>query len=152
MAIKQYEIRSLSTALSTYLSTAGWTNLTFKEGFRSEDTIVVPLIAIRYLPSTKKAIQLGGPSGEKLFQRILQIDAYMETEARSLAVTDDIMEFLDIVPVTIVNEAADVLGTLICQDTNSIYSDNSPPILTNPKVLRWRGIIRATLEAHIFAP
>lgn len=152
MARKQYEIRAFRNALENYLAGIGWLGLEFREGFKSEKTIVVPTVAIRYLPSNKKELQIGGKGGEDLIKRIIQVDCYMETEDRADAITEDIMDFIDLNSVTVVDPSNNTIGTLICIDTESIYADVLPPLLTDPKVKRWRGVVRATLESHIYAP
>lgn len=151
MSSKKLEIRSLRNSLTTYLASASWTGLQFSEKF-GEDTVTVPLIAIHYLPSAGKNLQLGGKGNEKLYQRVIQIDAYMETEDRADAIVDDVMDFFDLVSVVIVDQSNQPVGSLICQNSDTIYGDTLAPILDNPKVTRWRGIIRATVEAHYFAP
>lgn len=149
MAAKTYfERRSLRNALEQYLVAAGWagTNApTYGEGFQSDETIGTPLVAITIVRPVRVSLQLG--NGEKMFNRTIQIDCYMETEPRAMAITDDISDFMDVIPINIVDNASVVLGSLICQDTESIYSEILPPILNNPKVIRWRGIVRGTYEA-----
>jgi len=152
MARKQFELRAFRNALDAYLTTVGWTGLEFREGFKSEKTIQVPTVAIRFLPSNKEEMQIGGRGGEDLNRRVLQIDCYMETEDRAEAITDDCMDFIDFETVLIKDPSDNLLGTLICRDTNSIYSETLPPLLPDPKLKRWRGVIRATLESHYYAP
>lgn len=152
MARKQYEIRAFRNALDDYLGTAGWSGLDFREGFKSEQVITLPSIAIHFLPSTKKELQLGGKKGEDLLTRVVQIDCYMETEDRAGAITDDIMDFIELESVIVKDPADTVIGSLICIDTHSIYSDVLAPILPEPKIKRWRGVVRATLESHVYAP
>jgi hypothetical protein len=152
MARKQYEIRAFRDALDDYLGTAGWTGLEFREGFKSEKVIVVPTVAVRFLPSNKRELQIGGKNGENLDRRVVQVDCYMESEDRANAITDDIMDFIELETVIIKDPADTILGTLICNDTNSIYGDVLPPILPDPKLKRWRGVVRATLESHTYAP
>jgi|ERR1041385_3643372 hypothetical protein len=150
MARKQYESRAFRLGLEAYLGLVGWTGLDFREGFKSDKTIVVPGVAIRFLPSNKKSLQLGGRGNEDLNKRVIQIDCYMESEDRANAITDDCMDFLDFEPVYIKDPTDQVIGTLICQDTESIYAEVLPPILPDPRIKRWRGVVRATLEAHYF--
>ncbi len=144
-----FEIRALNLALQTYLSGLGWSGITFKEGYRSTDTITVPTIAYKYLPSRKTPFQLGTTS-EKLVRRVIQITAYMESESRADQIIDDIMDFIELTPITIIDSTSAVLGTLNCIDTASIYGEAIPPLLTNPKSIQWRGVVRATLEAYYY--
>jgi len=152
MARKQYELRAFRNALNDYLGGLGWTELEFREGFKSEKTIQVPSVAIHFLPSNKEELQIGGRGSEDLNRRLIQIDCYMETEDRAEAITDDCMDFIDLEAVLIKDPSDNTLGTLICKDTSSIYSETLPPLLTDPKLKRWRGVVRATLESHYYAP
>ena len=149
MAAKTYyERRSFRNALKTYLESKGWPNdINYREGFKSGATITIPAVSVHFLPSNKHALQLG-PSGEQTYRRIIQVDAYMESEDRAGAISDDVMDFMDVVPIDIVNESSVSLGSLICFDTDSIYSEILPPILNNPTIIQWRGVSRGTFEAH----
>lgn len=149
MAAKTYyERRSFRNALKFYLESKGWpTSLRYEEGFQTDEVITVPLISIHFLPSEKRALQLA-PADAGTYQRTIQVDCYMESEPRAMAVIDDIMDFMDLIAITILNESSVNLGTLICFDTDSVYSEVLPPNLGNPKVIRWRGVIRGIFEAH----
>lgn len=149
MAARQrYEKRSFGTGLITYLQTAGW-NVTYSEGYQSDEAITPPQIAITFPPSTRKELQLGRiPGKDSLFRRIVQVDAYMENERRAEGIIDDIMDYIDIVPVTIVDQSTSFLGTLICMDTETIFGEVLPPLTTDPKIGRWRAVVRAQMEAH----
>lgn len=149
MARKYFERRSLRNELSTYLTGLGWSDVTYREGFQNEETVSIPSVAVHFLPGNNKAFQIGD-TGERLFKRVVQIDCYMETEHRADAIADDIMDFFDLESVDIINNVSANLGALVCQDTESIYSDTMRPIMENPKLLRWRSIVRATLEAHYY--
>lgn len=140
-----FERRSLRLALETYLANAGWTGLTFDEGFMSQQTIQVPLVTVEIVKPNKKSLQLGG---SETFKRIFQIDCYMESEPRVIRLNDDIMDFMDLIPIVIADNNSNVLGSLICQDTDSINSETMPPVLVNPKLTRWRGITRGIYEAN----
>jgi hypothetical protein len=143
-----YERRSFRNALKTYLESKGWpTDLRYEEGFQTDAAITTPLVAIHFLPSEKRALQLA-PMEENTYRRTIQVDCYMESEPRAMAICDDIMDFMDLIAITILNENAVNLGTLICFDTESINSEILPPNLGNPKVIRWRGVIRGGFEAH----
>lgn len=152
MAKKNYEIRAIRDAIDDYLGTAGWSGIDYREGFKSEKVITVPSLSVRYLPSTKEPLQLGGKGGEDLIRRVVQIDCYMETEDRAGAIVDDVMEFFDLETIVIKDPDDTVLGTIICPNSLTIYGEVVPPLMSDPIVKRWRGIIRATLETHYFAP
>lgn len=147
---QQLERRAVHVALSAYLLAAGWAGanaLTYREGWTSDQPIVPPTIAITLIKPNKRSLQMGTQS-EKLFFRTLQIDAYMESEQRAAAICDLVMDFMDLVPITVTDFDTSVIGTFICQNTDSIVSDIIPPILTNPKSIRWRGVIKGIYEAH----
>lgn len=148
MARELIERASLTTALSAYVLTQGWADITFKEGFDVESTVAVPLIAVHFLPSGKQTLQLGD-TDQKLFKRVVQFDAYMENENRAGAIIDDLMDFAELVSVTLVDVVnnSTPIGSLTCQDNDSIYGETFAPNLTDVKVKRWRGIVRATYEA-----
>ena len=148
MAAKEYyERRSFRTTLKTYLESKGWpTTMRYEEGFQTDETISVPLVAVHFLPTRSAPVQLGNTT-EKAYVRIIQVDCYMESEPRAQAINDNIMDFMDEVPIIILNESAAILGSLICQDTASINSEVLTPNLGNPKVTRWRGVSRGTYEA-----
>lgn len=148
----QYEIRAFRNALDDYLGGLGWMGIEYREQFKSEKVITVPTVSVRYLPSTKLPLQIGGKANEDLIRRVVQVDCYMESEDRANAITDDIMDFIEFESVIVIDPQDNTLGTLICNDTDSIYADVIPPLLTDPKIKRWRGVVRATLESHYFAP
>lgn len=148
MARQRYEKRSFGTALTTYLQAIGWV-VTYTEGYKSDSPIQPPQIAVTFPPSTRRELQLGRlPGKDSLFRRIVQVDAYMENEERADAIIDDIMDFIDITPISVVDQNTNFLATLICQDTESIFGEVLPPITTDPKIGRWRGVVRAQMEAH----
>lgn len=148
MARRTYEKRSLGDALQTYLTSKGWTTITYADGYKSQATVKNPQVTITMPPSTIKELQLGRiEGGARMFSRRIQVDAYMESEPRADAIIDDIMDFIDLVPVSIVDPTATVLGTLICYNTESIYGETLPPATSLPTVLKWRGVVRAEMEA-----
>lgn len=147
LARELIERAALTSALTTYLSGKGWTGLTYREGFPDLD-IEVPSVAIHFMPTHKDTLQLGD-TDEKLFTRVVQIDTYMENEGRAASICDDIMDFAELESVVIVDIVnSETVGSLTCQDNESIYSEIFAPILTDVKVKRWRGIVRATYQAH----
>lgn len=150
MAGKTYfERRAIRLALESYLIGQGWTNLTFDEGFMSEKTITVPLITIELVRPAKASLEMGG-NPSKVYKRNIQVDCYMESEPRTMAVTDLIMDFIELTPVQIIDETTSVIGNLICFDNNTIISDVLPPVLVDPKLLRWRGVVKSVWEAQYF--
>jgi hypothetical protein len=147
MARELIERSALTLSLKTYLEARGW-SLIYREGFPDEE-LVVPTVAVHFMPTNKETLQLGN-TDEKLFKRVVQFDAYMENEGRAGAVCDDIMDFAELESVAIVDIVQDnaIVGSLTCQNNDSIYSETFAPNLTDVKVKRWRGIVRAIYEAH----
>jgi hypothetical protein len=144
--VKQYyEERAVSTALLTYLNTAGWSDIVIKEGWDNKTPIALRDISVYVVRNSKTQLEMGSKS--KTFKRPIQVDAYMETEAQAGAIADDIMEFMDDVPLNIVDETAAILGTMECA-TDSIVSDTLPPNYSNPQVTWWRGVVRGTYESN----
>lgn len=147
MARRRFERRSFGEELTTYLQSVGW-NITYSEGYKSDTAVSPPQIAVTFLPSTRLDLQLGRISKkESLFRRLIQVDAYMENEDRADAIIDDIMDFIDETPVEIVDQNDSFLGTLICQNSETIFGETLPPITSDPRIGRWRGVVRAQLEA-----
>lgn len=145
-----YERRGFRLALDVYLQSAGYTGtntLSYREGFQSDQPIVPPMISITIINPKKVSIQMGG-GPDKLFKRTIQVDAYMESEERALAINDLVMDFMDLIPVAILDEGNNGLGSLVCQDTDSIISDVLPPVTSNPKSIRWRGVTKGAYQAH----
>jgi hypothetical protein len=148
-AKKYFERRSLANALGTSLNTTGWTIGQVQEGFQSEFPIQPPLVALRFLPSKYIELQLGRSiTTDKIFERRIQIDCYMETEPRAMSITDDIAEFLDALFISITDPSGAILGHLYVPDSETIVTDTLSPRISEPISLRWRGIVQATLQAE----
>lgn len=148
-ASKYLERRSLSSALGTYLQTAGWT-VEMREGWFSDDEISTDTVAVWFLPSSISELQIGrGAKGKTLVRRV-QINCYMSNEHKAGDIIDEIMEFVDMEPVTVQDTEAQSIASFVCYDTGSISSETVPPILKNPKISRWRGVVKATYEANYF--
>ena len=147
MASRVYtERRSLRLALEDYLSPLGW-DVVYKEGWQSDATITVPTVAITFLKWNKRALQMGD-NNPHLFIRPVQIDCYMEREDRAIGITDAIADFMELVPIQIVDSNNNFLGNLICFDDSSISANLFPLLITAPNVLHWRGITKGTYEAQ----
>ena len=146
MARELIERSALTSALKTYLEAKGW-SVTYREGFPNTD-LTVPTVGVHFMPTSKETLQLGD-TDEKLFKRVVQFDAYMENEGRASSICDDIMDFAELESVVITDIVNNlVVGSLTCQDNDSIYSETFAPNLTDVTVKKWRGIVRATYEAH----
>lgn len=141
MARQFNELRAFHIALETFLTSRGWADVTYKEGFGFDDTITNPQLALTEMPFRNEELQMGrNVQTEKLLKRVFQVDAYMESEHRVKAIWDDIDDFMDETVVTI-----NTTSYMIC-DTVTINGDILPPNMTSPKVIRWRGIIRGTYD------
>lgn len=145
---QELEKRALISAFATHLQSLGWGQFTFNSGRDVSTQIVNNTIGIQFLPNGPKPLQVGD-TAQKYYQRVLQLDMYVENESRAEALNDALMDFIDLMAVTIVDplQGNAVVGSIACYNTDSIYSEIAPPNLTNPKVIRWRAIVRATLES-----
>lgn len=153
MARRTYEKHSLGLALQSYLSDVGWTGVTFQESGNNQKQLSNPQITVSFVPrSSRVALQLGsagsGSSEQSTFERIVQFDAYMETEKRAETIIDDIMDFAELETVSIIAPSGDTVGYMIVQDSESIYGDTLPPAGENPRIMKWRGVVRATYESY----
>jgi hypothetical protein len=148
IAKTRYEQRSTLLALETYLTAAGWTGIKFDDGYQPEDQIVNPQVTVTFPPSRIKSLQMGRVAGkDKTYLRRMQIDVYMEDEPRTQTIIDDIMDFMDETCIFIKNESGVELGTLICDNSETIFGDTLPILTTNPKILQNRGVVRGEFEA-----
>lgn len=149
MTAKRYfERHSLASALGDSLNISGWNIGQVREGFQSELPIKPPMVAIQFLPSNYIELQLGRSIvTDKIFERRIQIDCYMETEPRAMTISDDVAEFLDALYINITNPSGTILGQMYVPDSETIITDTQSPKISDPTTLRWRGIIQATLEA-----
>ena len=148
MARELDERRSLRNELETYLGTAGWTGLTFTEGWDNDNTITNPQVNVYFVTKEKQELEMGRTTTARTFPRLVQIDCYMESESRASAIGDDVMEFMDLAAIPIKDFQSNFLGTMICVNTEQISAVTQPPIETNPALLHWRAIIRGPFLAH----
>jgi hypothetical protein len=144
MARKFHERRSLANTLLPYLQTRGWNLTEIREGWQNPDAITLPTVSIYFLPTRFEERQLG--RDKKAFARRVQIDCYMESENRADAIVDDIMDFIDEITISVTDSNNNSTATMACYNTESIVGDVVPPVLTDPELLRWRGVIKATYE------
>lgn len=146
MARTYFERRSLASALKTFLQARGWNVTEIKEGFQHDEPVNPNTVSVHFLPSRFQELQMG--RDKKSFRRRIQIDAYMESEPRAEAIVDDIMDFVDEVPITVHDMNSNTTGTMICYDSESIEGDVLNPIFSQPALLHWRGVITGTYEMH----
>jgi hypothetical protein len=150
MASKFFERRSVRTQLKTYLETHGWVDLSWAEGFSDStlETVLPPFIVISIDDFGREELQMGrNPETDKLLNRRIQVDVYMESEDRTNAITDDISDFLDIEAIIIKDNNNTVLGSLI-SDTSSILTDVLAPDFNDPNNIEWHGVVSSMYEAH----
>lgn len=141
------ERHSLAAAVLTPLNAAGWNIDYIREGFKGEGIILPPTVSLFFLPSNFHEKELGHLTSQRSLIRRIQFDVYMETEDRAIAIRDAIGDILDGIYINIVDPLnSNVIGTLYVPDSETIRLDTMPPILTDPKVKRWRGIVQAAIQ------
>jgi len=147
-AKQDLEINAIIAALNTHLQSTGWGTFTFNHGFDVNTQISAPTMGLHFLPNGPEPLQMGD-TNQKYYRRVLQIDSYMDTRGRAIALNDELMDYLDLMAVSIADplNGNAIVGSIACYDTDSIYSEIAPPNLNNPKVIRWRAITRATLDS-----
>jgi hypothetical protein len=119
-----------------------------RRGFQSNSDIQPPIVSVYYFPTHYLETQMGRSlTTDKSYERHIQIDAYMETEARAESIADEIMDFLDETNVIVKNAAGDQIADLYCSDSTTILAQTLPPVMGQGKVLRWRASIQAVLRA-----
>jgi hypothetical protein len=148
MPNKYLERRSVRSELSTYLTNLGWTDLNFEEGFLHDEAIKVPCVAVHFLPSNFKALQMGRGDNNYI-TRIVQLDCYMESEPRADAISEVIADFLEMTPIPIKDQNNVELG-ILNSDSETITWQTVAPNMTNAKIIRWRSIIRVTYHAYYY--
>lgn len=144
-----FERRSLASALSTYLSNAGWT-ITMREGWYGDSEVQPDTVAVYFLPSSISELQMGRTGMEKGHVRRVQINCYMSNEHKAGDIVDEIMEFIDQEPITVQDADTNTIASMICYNSASISGEIVPPIMKNPSITHWRGVIKATYETHYF--
>lgn len=148
IARRYYESVALANALEAYLTTAGQNLGTVRRGFQSEESIAVPMVAVHFLPSGYIELQLGRSiTTDKSFERRVQVDLYLETEQRADALCDVVADFFDELYINVTDVNGDIIAHLYCPDSETISMSTTPPIFKQAKILRWRGVVQATLQA-----
>jgi len=145
---KYIERRSLRNGLSAYLTAQGWTGINYEEGFLKDEAIVVPCVSVHFMPSNFKALQMGRDNSNSI-KRVVQIDCYMESEPRADAISETIADFIEMTTVSIKGQDNIEIGVLT-SETETISWQTLAPILNKPKIIRWRAIVRATLNAYYY--
>lgn len=146
MARLYFERHSLALALTSYLQAKGWTDITkIYEGFQTGQEITAPSVGVYFSTSTNNIKEVG--QTEKSFARSVQIDCYMESEARAMAIVDTIADFFDEETITIRKPDGSILGILYTEFFEAISMNVIPPVYANPAILRWRGIVKVPMLA-----
>lgn len=145
---RRWETRAFSTALETYLAARGWTGVKYTEDYEG-GALVLPTINTLIADNGVRDLELGRTTtSSKLFRRIIQVDIYAESEHRADAMSDDVMDFMDLTAVYITDLTNTIIGSLICNETQSIRTEKQPPVFAQPDVIHWRAITKARFEAH----
>jgi hypothetical protein len=143
------ETAALAEDINTHLSSRGFANIEINSAFIADEQIEPPMISLYFLPNGPEPFQLGN-TVEKLYKRVLQIDMYMESRQRVTTLVDILMDYLDTMAIYIEDPMQNdaIVGSITCQNTDSIYGQVVTPNPSKAKVSRWRGIVRGTLECH----
>jgi hypothetical protein len=143
------ELAEIAAAISTLLSNNGLGAIPTHSGFAVGEQIIPPLISLYFLPNGPKPFQMGDTT-EKYFNRVIQFDIYMESDEKVSLIIDILMDYLDTMALYINDPMQNnaVVGSITCQNSDSIYGQIVTPNYEKPKVIRWRGIVRATLDIH----
>jgi hypothetical protein len=151
MARQFYELHSLQESLKTSLTTIGWNLTDVRGGYQSQQDIAAGVVGVFYLPTRYIETQLGrSTSTGQSFERRVQFDAYMETEARASAIADDIMDYVDEFFIVVHKPDATPIANLYCANSETIESDVLTPRFSDVEVKNWRAVITATLRADYF--
>ena len=143
------ERRAFKDALTTYLGNAGWTGITYTDGWEYDEAIKNPQVNVYFVQKKKQELEMGRVTGAKTFPRLVQVDCYMETEARASAISDDVMDFMELSAITVNDPLTNSFeATMVCIDTDSIETVFQPPVMSNPRLLEWRAIVRGPFLAH----
>lgn len=127
----------------------GWNITRILEGFQTGATVEAPAVSVYFQPNAINELEIGRTN--KTFIRRVQIDAYMKNETTADAIGDDIIDFLDDVPITVKDaDTNEDLASMIVYDTASITNETVPPILKEASVKHWRNVSKATYETHYF--
>jgi hypothetical protein len=142
------ETVALAADITTYLSSHGYTGIEINSAFIADEQIKPPMMSLYYLPSGPEPFQMGNTT-EKLYKRVLQIDLYMESRQKVTALVDLFMDYLDTMAIYLIDPmTGTTVGSLTCQDTDSIYGQVVTPTFDKARIVRWRGILRGTVQAH----
>jgi hypothetical protein len=148
MAKTGFEQRSILNELKTFLESRGYIGMTFTDGYQPEAPITPPQITVTFPPSSPVELQLGRTRGsESLYRRTVLINAYMETERRATDIIDEIMDFLEFECVDIKDPQDTFLGYVQCNAVQAIVGQVFPPVMGDPKNIRWRGAVTAPMES-----
>lgn len=149
MANSAFEQRSILEELQTFLTSKGYTGITYSDGYQPEAPITPPQITVTFPPSSPVELQLGRVRGqESLYRRSVVVNAYMQTEHQATDMIDQIMDFLEFECVEIKDPLDNPLGTVQCNQVQAIVGQVFPPIMGDPRNVRWRGSVTAPMESY----
>ena len=145
MAKIRFERRSFATQLLTYLQAQGWDVDRVEEQFIKDVPLTIPAVGVVITPSRVKELQMGRTVAS--YVRPVQVDVYMESEARAEAITDDIGDFMDLEAIHVKDKDNNIIAYMI-SDSESIVLDVPPLIATSPALVRWRGIAKCVYDVN----
>ncbi len=151
MAIQRtrFEQRSTLDAIEDFLTTRGYSGITFTDGYQPETVIAPPHVSVHFPPSGPTSLQLGRIQGQDSFyQRTIVVNAYMENEGRAQGIVDDIIDFFEFECVEIKDNFGSNLGTVQCNNPDGIVGQVFAPIMGNTQNLRWRGSVTAPVDSY----
>lgn len=143
MAKRFYERYALAEALKNYLPT-DWGITEVKKGFQSKIPVEVPAVSVYFLPSRFDEVQMS--RDQPTFLRRVQVDAYMEDEARADGIADDIADFFDLETISVTDPSTNIIAIMKCYDSQTIVIDTLPPNFADTSVKKWRGVVKAVLQ------
>lgn len=148
IARTRYEQRSVLNEIQAFLTARGYTGITYTDGYQPENPIAPPQVTVTFPPSSPSPLQLGRVRGEEsYYTRTVVVNAYMENEGRAQTIIDDIMDFWEFECVEIKDHNNNPLGTVQCDDIQSIVGQVFPPIMGATQSQRWRGAVTAPVKS-----
>lgn len=145
MAKIRFERRSFAVALLAYLQARGWDVTRVEEQFTKDVPLEIPSVGVHFTPSRIRELQMGREA--PMYMRPVQVDVYMESEARAEAITDDIGDFMDLEGIEVLDKDSNLIAYMQ-SDSESIILDTPPLIATSPALVRWRGIAKCIYQVN----
>lgn len=148
MAKIYFERRGVRESLEAFLTSRGWTGLDYTEGWDITKELTNPSIGVEVMDVGPVELGLGtGPDDAHLYNRQIQVDAYMEQESRVRAILDDISDWMQFLSIPIEDANGNELGYMVSY-IDTVATTVFPPVMNDPAVIRWRGIATVTIDAY----